>query len=154
MKATFENTVDILVKAYLNNTLVKGNCFACAVGNIVGHNLGVKFIDTGVPYEKQPQWAGFGRKGYPGITGWATAFHTNCGKQIISGVVGKSASIQIKSTGYSMGQLAKIEFAFETGFTGKDSMFNGLMAVVSVLAEIHNVSLEAKESAKLLFVNL
>lgn len=31
----FYETIDILVKAYLNGTLKNGDCMACAVGNIV-----------------------------------------------------------------------------------------------------------------------
>jgi len=58
--------------------------------------------------------------------------------------------------------LAKIEFAFESAphtcdesdETNAEWMFNGLMAVVDVLAEIHNVNLEVKESAKAMFVKV
>ena len=35
MKATFENSVSVLVRAYMNDTLIHGNCFACAVGNLI-----------------------------------------------------------------------------------------------------------------------
>jgi len=42
--ASFENTVDILVKAYINDTLEHNNCYACAVGNIVAHNMGERFV--------------------------------------------------------------------------------------------------------------
>lgn len=31
MKATFENSVDVLVKAYMNGTLMHGDCERCAV---------------------------------------------------------------------------------------------------------------------------
>ena len=42
MTATFENTVDILVRAYLDGTLFKGNCCACAVGNLCAAALGLQ----------------------------------------------------------------------------------------------------------------
>ena len=45
MKATFSNSVDILVKAYFNDTLRHGNCLACAVGNLMQAS-GVKFGST------------------------------------------------------------------------------------------------------------
>ncbi len=35
-----------------------------------------------------------------------------------------------------------------------DWMFNGLMAVVDVLADIHGINLEAKEEAKKLFIKV
>lgn len=47
---------------------------------------------------------------------------------------------QIDSTGYLWPQLAKIEYAFETADRDEsieDYMFNGLMAVISVLDIIH-----------------
>ena len=48
MKATFSNTVDILVKAYLNDTLRHCNCYACAVGNIISSAMGYRFVQTKV----------------------------------------------------------------------------------------------------------
>jgi hypothetical protein len=65
------------------------------------------------------------------------------------------AKFEIDSTGYSVKDLAKIEFAFETaqkGNTEDDWMFNGLMAVIDVLAEIHNIDLITVKEAKELFV--
>ena len=60
----------------------------------------------------------------------------------------------IDSSGYTIDQLAKIENAFESapqGNTEEEYMFNGLMAVVEVLAKIHGIDLETKEKAKLQF---
>lgn len=67
---------------------------------------------------------------------------------------------QVDRTGYSVNELAKIEYAFETAPRNCDYedhlndewMFNGLMAVVDVLADIHGIDLAEKESAKALFV--
>lgn len=36
----YQKTVDILVKAYFDDTLQHGNCYACAVGNIIAGNCG------------------------------------------------------------------------------------------------------------------
>ncbi len=41
-KSLYDKTVSILVDAYMNDTLQHGNCFACAVGNIVAANCDVK----------------------------------------------------------------------------------------------------------------
>jgi hypothetical protein len=43
-RPTFEQTVDVLVKAYLNDTLVHGNCCACVVGNLCAHAIGTRVI--------------------------------------------------------------------------------------------------------------
>lgn len=61
---------------------------------------------------------------------------------------------QIEATGYTAGQLADVELAFETaaeGFT-EEAEFAGLMAVVDVLADIHGIDLATAEASKLLFI--
>jgi hypothetical protein len=55
-------------------------------------------------------------------------------------------------------ELAEIEKAFEKVYytspneTSEELMFNGLMAVVDVLASIHNINLTEVSQAKALFV--
>lgn len=128
----FQDTVSILVKAYMNDTLYHQYCTACAVGNIVK----AKTSDA------------YGM--------WGDVFHTTKGVQFYwpENYLG-DARQEIDSTGYSVKELMRVEYAFETARRGKNSqewMFNGLMAVVDTLAEIHGIDLTVKESAKLLFV--
>jgi len=60
--ANFNDTVDILVKAYLNDTLEHGVCSACAVGNIC--------LAAGAPYS-------YGYKIQPDDnSAWKWVFHT------------------------------------------------------------------------------
>ncbi len=140
MKATFENSVNVLVKAYLDDTLQHNNCHACAVGNLVAAACGYR-------YEGQS------RKLYMGYhqPHWYTA--------LIYGIRNdKEIKSQVESTGYLLDDLRKIEGAFEgadrpeNGPTKEDIMFAGLMAVVEVLADIHGIDLTTKEKAKELFV--
>jgi hypothetical protein len=39
----FNHTVNVLVKAYLNDTLRHNNCYACAVGNMIASANGFKY---------------------------------------------------------------------------------------------------------------
>src|SRR5258706_8814339 len=39
----YNKTINILKEAYFNNTLQHNNCYACAVGNIIAGNMGLKF---------------------------------------------------------------------------------------------------------------
>lgn len=137
MKASFENSVSVLVRAYLNNELQHGDCGACAVGNLV--------LAAGVP------------KSASVIEGkvnasWKWAFFTCDGVQSRGDndkLLGYALWV-IKKTGYLVDDLARVEFAFETAEKGNnkdDYMFNGLLAVVDVLAEIHGVDLTVKENA-------
>lgn len=154
----FDHTVGVLVKAYLNGTLLHGSCYACAVGNIVAHGLGVKIKNH--KWENMP---------YPSlidgqVQGWGAVFVSDF-DQLLS----KKTQLireenlshprvieQISATGYSWQDLAKIEYAFEVDFDERcedgDRMFAGLMAVVDVLADIHGVDLSIKDQAKKLFL--
>lgn len=154
----FNETVSILVKAYLNDTLQHGNCFACAVGNIIAAKSGFKFCDKKVKghslsWEGQP-YPAFNENAYD-AQGWGAAFTTGfLGIQHLrlEYLTNEHVSRQIKISGYTWQELAKIENAFEVApHDYSDRMFNGLMAVVDVLAEIHGIDLQQKESAKLMF---
>lgn len=145
MKATFENSVNVLVKAYLNGTLLHCDCQACAVGNLVADSRGYNILDTEHGYAT---WKNSKNKYVLSIwqdAVWGLGDHNS----------------DTKRTGYSVRQLSEIENAFEhcerpTGRPVYDNddewMFNGLMAVVDVLADIHGIDLTTKEEAKKLFV--
>jgi hypothetical protein len=141
----FNHTINVLVKAYLNDTLQHGDCAACAVGNIVADSSCLKMEK----HDGELYWS----KGWPT---WQVVFSTSFSNQKIRphNYI-NDAKAQIDSTGYTWQELARIEFAFESAAVGEsddDYMFNGLMAVVDVLAEIHNINLEEIKEAKALFV--
>jgi hypothetical protein len=136
----FNYTVNVLVKAYLNNTLRHEECKACAVGNIAGSDLWKYLFVTADPgvQTRLPTWY------RPTIDGFKTMQDARLAGMKI-----------IKKTGYTWKELAMVELAFESAPKGNskdDHMFNGLMAVVDVLAEIHNINLEEIKEAKALFV--
>lgn len=129
----YNRTVDILVQAYFNDTLRHGNCSACAVGNIIKANGGFK---------------GF-------FSNWAEVFMTVEGQQgICPENYEGDAKSEIDSTGYAWQDLAKIEKSFESAKGIKDEkMFNGLMAVIEVLDQIHeNTDQEVTKVSKQKFV--
>ena len=140
-KELYQKTVDILYYAYFNNTLRHSNCFACAVGNIIAANKGFSFTPSkpiGIKWADQHE-----------ASEWHYVFCTTMGRQIIqtNNYRGK-AKEQIDSTGYTLSELAKIEFAFETaepGASPEDRMFNGLSAVLDTLKEIHQISDNSEE---------
>ncbi len=137
----FDRTISILVKAYQQNTLEHGNCYVCAVGNLVAANMKIKFSFSKIwDSEKMPQWD--------------DVFSTARGLQRREELnyIGE-AKRQIDATGYTWEDLAQIEFAFETAEKGNNDdvwMFNGLMAVVDVLLQIHECE-DVAEVTKSLF---
>ena len=142
-KELYDKTVKILVNAYLDNSLVQGNCYACAVGNIVAANLNIK-------YDQDLKWIG------PPVA-WSQVFVTLSYK--IAQVKRPwaytgQAQEQINATGYTWPELARLEYAFERapkGKTKEERMFNGLMAVVDVLTQIHELDEQTKVATKKLF---
>lgn len=141
------------------DTLVKGRCTACAVGNIVAANCGYSIVQEEYNYDLV--W----KKGekvlpYPGNTstyfGWGAVFCTNFTTQDVHPENYKGeAKFQIDSTGYSWQELAMIEKAFEgtnVGETSDERMFNSLLAVIDALDEIHdNKDLEISKASKGMF---
>lgn len=145
-KALFDKTIKILVNAYLSNTLVHNNCCACAVGNIIAANMQIKYD----PYLK---WVGK-------QLAWSTVFVTMRSKteqtQRPWAYTG-NAKEQIDATGYTWQELALVESAFERaplGNNNEERMFNGLMAVVDALCQIHGMTEETKQVTKELFVKI
>lgn len=156
MKPTFENSVNVLVQAYLSDTLLHGNCYACAVGNLVAAGMGYSFVRTkGLNYFADDCY-----KLTWNVTGgdYDDSFHAGWYSHVRGWVSSRDKTqgmLEVQSVGYTINELNRIETAFERATRGNSDdewMFNGLMAVVDVLAEIHGINLEQKEEAKLLFV--
>jgi hypothetical protein len=126
----YQKTVDILVQAYFEDLLQHSNCSACAVANIIlaSHNLKPVKIHGGAimwPISKL-KFAGFQSESWYDIC----RFNQKPSEYWIEN----------NKTGYSWTQLSLIEKAFEwasRGDSGDKWMFNGLMAVIDALDEIH-----------------
>lgn len=132
----YNKTVDILVQAYFNDTLISGNCYACACGNLVAANMGFEYEEVSSIFPQQRlKW-----KGFTSLVEETRTFNTFTWFWVkypnISELTPEIEQ-QINSTGYSSRELARIETAFEDSYEGNDPMFNALMAVVDVLDEIH-----------------
>lgn len=146
----FNHSVNVLVRAFMNNTLEHTNCYACAVGNLVADANKLDYSKTGfngglVAHRRNEKrvfpmfW--LNPIGAPGCI--EEEFVTN------------DVLLECETTGYSVYELALIEKAFEGAEEGKSDdewMFNGLMAVVDVLADIHGIDLTVREETKKLFV--
>ncbi len=142
--ATFDGTVAVLVKAYLEGVLAKGTCYACAVGNICAAALGIKVTGEWEWSDGRPAWNDvFATVGITMPQGFWPEKYRGIHKA------------QIDATGYSVEELMRIEFAFERAMPGQyteEAEYAGLLAVVDELADIHGVDLATTESAKQLFV--
>jgi len=131
----FEHSVNVLLKALLNNTLVHGRCKACAVGNLIAASLGINI------YLEEHDWPKWRTNLYTGHEWLHPEFDEI-----------ETANFFYRSVGYTQDQIYKIEHAFEAAPMYDDWVLNGLMAVVDVLAEIHEIDLTTVKETKELFV--
>lgn len=152
-KEKFNETVGILVRAYMNGALLHGHPCGCAVGNLIAAKIGAR---VNVVDEDVAEWIQFNEANMDGFD-WYKRLYPN---RVRSGNPDLGA-VQIAITGYSLKEIASIELAFESTVMRDNGCVSieldadghaGLMAVVDVLAEIHGIDLTEKESAKLLFV--
>ena len=134
MNERLKNSIEVLQRAYLEETLDAGNCEACAVGNLVaassykGQSFDWRFIfctadGEQVIYEFENPWSEeadeFYRKGLDAI----------------------------KATGYSVEELARVEYAFEASLSREDGdkmldheyQWIRLQAVLKVLFDIEGI---------------
>lgn len=131
-KELFYKNVNILQKAYYNGTLEHANCTACAVGNLLCANLGIKtissksktlFDDFNLIKDKFPNsWSKFKK---------TSPFHIYD--------LHKTSEL----IGYYPEEIIKIEESFENTYCQNDEDgYKGLCAVLDVLMEIHEFNTE------------
>jgi hypothetical protein len=147
----FDRAINALVTAFLQGTLAKGACHACAVGNICAASLNFK-VKTGQG-RLNPRF--YWEAPYVGAD-WSNVFHTRIesGEQRlnINRYVG-AAKEEIDATGYSLEQLMLIEKAFESNthiiyeryrrYSQAEidaDQYAGLVAVFNTLCEIEGIA--------------
>lgn len=127
----FNETVGILVKAYMQGTLIHGNCQACAVGNLVAAKMDYKMN--------------------LGYRGWLQG-----DKQVMPLWFHRDGDLQREAIGYSKEEVKLIEAAFEAWGPFMEetdlSLIGSLLRVVDVLADIHGIDLDTAAASKALFV--
>ena len=162
----FDKAISALSNAYTNNTLFKGNCISCAVGNII-----CDANDLTIHKEISGNRCGYNIDVSNGtICDWEDLFCTTSGLQTISNgsniettrlnVIVK----QLSKTGYSIKELAMIEETFEnntnishhivlsyTDTEVRSDTYTGLMAVVDTLCDIEEKTDEQRTGVKELF---
>src|SRR6186713_2209173 len=137
----FNRAIAGLIAGFFEGNLAKGDCGACAVGNIVAHCYGKKaFLSELDDFTFNSHWG----KVFKTIAEY--------GQFIDIDYYRDEAKENIDVTGYSIRELAKVEKVFEENteidFTeyhkhSKDEImqdqYNGLMAVVEVLCQIEGI---------------
>ena len=138
----FNKSVGILVNSYRNDTLQHNDCCSCAVGNLIASACNYTITKDFKWLHESSFWSD-------------VFFTTDEGQTIYKSQYYGEAKKQIDSTGYSLQELAKIEFAFESanqGVSEDDYMFNGLLDVYDVLCDIHEMDKEEVIKGELIFV--
>src|SRR5690606_7196679 len=138
----FNYTVGVLINAYLSGKLERGYCGLCAVGNILNGRTEWSVLFLTDSYGKQ-------RRGQE-----LHDYLTNVQRFVTPEEIepkSTCALIDIRRSGYTVDELAEVEFSFETapkGISLDDIIINGLVAAIDALAKIHNVELGEVEQVK------
>lgn len=143
----FKKSVQILSEAYFNDTLRHGNCYACAVGNLIAANTGKVYKEY--PKDRYETISSPPTFRWDGTVSWQIVSYSYIGQS--DRERREFGLAEIASTGYTVNEFMQIEKAFEGANRGKsddDWMYNGLMAVVDVLQVIHECSKEEAVVAK------
>lgn len=146
----YQKSIDTLVNAYHNDTLVHGNCKACAVGNLLGTSAwSTQFVTISSIIDAEPHQLVTEEEdqficAFSSILGstWRVTNFSSVSDLPRAKRYVEEGKKAIKDSGYTKEELMKIEYAFETQYIGEDPMFNALMAVVGVLDLIHEVDNE------------
>lgn len=154
-----KNAIDVLLDAINNRTLAKGDCTACAVGNLVANGMGYSKEQYNLNVLEKLDY-NYGYKN------WSCLFCTDFNVQTIVSkrnrnyILKKYPEIkeQINSTGFTLDELAQIEKAFETNTkihfrdyekcTDSEILkdqIKGLEAVVEVMLSFDNSKADVKE---------
>ena len=150
MNSRLKNSIEVLQRAYLTEELEAGNCRACAVGNLVAasgyHDAGAwryVFCTDRLDHDNLKPTQTFYEPNNSNSGGPVTAK-----VHIISLRDYNNGLGAIKATGYSVKELARIEFTFESAMEhGSDidmpehkSQWIRLQAVLKVLFDIEGIS--------------
>jgi hypothetical protein len=140
---TYLRSVDILLDAYNNETLLHGNCYACAIGNLLHTNVWKHdFMTIGknrqMSYRKYGINVSYGASGEVHITEYYL-------------------DDLYKEHGFTREEVMKIEYAFESSLHlsikgyghyfwpghRKEGQFIGLTAVLKVMAELVDTEVDS-----------
>jgi len=162
MTNRISNAIDVFLNAIKKGTLASGNCYACAVGNLVASGMGVKLISNLVA-------SGIGVKLIKIIcnindevdnSNWSKLFSTFGGIQTIyyKELDNLDVKQSIEATEFTWEELAKIEFAFEINtkirfaayalFTDEEirkDQVKGLEAVIQVMLDFDDCKDKVQE---------
>ena len=148
MTQRISKAIDIFLDAVNNGTLAKGNCVACAVGNLVSHGLGGE-----ITHDNRFKCS-------VDNTSWSDAFSTSDFEQTVleDKFVNESVVRNIEATDFTIDELMAIEYAFETKTKIHANSYHhyspeairadqirGLEAVIKVMMKFDDVKADVKE---------
>ena len=155
MTERVQKAIDIFLDSLNDGTLIAGNCAACAVGNLVAANCGVKLyltIDSCGDKTVKPEYdsAFLPEIGRPAaLRSWVDLFCTGS-HQVRSNIKGFTPGFQeemlaiVNRTGFTIDELAEIEYTFET-VARHQGVIDALEAVVQVMLNFDDNVEDVKE---------
>lgn len=156
MTERVQKAIDIFLDSLNDGTLVAGNCAACAVGNLVAANCGVKlsvgkYMDGSIKVSPEHDTAFLPELGREAqLRSWVNLFCTSDRGQMRSSIKGFTPEMQkemlaiVNRTGFTIDELAEIEYTFET-VARHQGVIDALEAVVQVMLNFDDNVEDVKE---------
>ena len=118
MTKRIQNAIDIFLDAINEGTLAKGNCVACAVGNLVAHGMGSKVVNEDMLFVTKPFvvnsiWSDLfmtDSDGYQSLE----SHNPNGLDEMIKQPKYKSLRDAMEKIDFTVDELRQIEYVFET----------------------------------------
>ena len=147
-QAKFQQSVNVLAKAYHAGLLHYGSCTQCAVGTLIGN---AHYLETW----HQEETGGDGFLLYDGSVADAAWYSKMINRGYASFDEGGAilAEAQRESIGYDWHEIQAIENGFENGRGESNLLYPGVVGAVRALANIHRIDGTGIELALAQFVD-
>ncbi len=148
----YQKTITTLNNAWREGILLRGDCEACAVGNILQTGAWKALFCTLTNTEDKTQQqhiADEGKHLVVHLWGTVESIQPDNERRIRNLIVANEA---IAQSGYTKKELIRVEYAFETAAkvegVDRQNQYNGLCAVFDVLQDIHQVDFSIHQESK------
>jgi hypothetical protein len=143
MTERVQKAIDIFLDSLNSDTLINGKCAACAVGNLIAAGCGIKlYKDYGFVTADNAEF--MTPYGPVHFTAWNHLFLTSENGQTRNDLSSYSLEHQLQmqalvdTTGFTIDELAEIEYTFET-VARHQGVIHALEAVVKVMMRFDEV---------------
>lgn len=138
----FKKTYDIMLAKWQEDVIEPRSACGCWIGSLIAGNA------EQIPENERPEALRLKREGILVNAEWSRLFSTSYSRFTMEAYQYRSfdkaeryhdAKIQVDITGYTMEELANMEYAFESMFSQSEDINESIMSALDSLLKIHDV---------------